>query len=125
MKKILQFLLINIFLINFSYAEWKEIVQDKLYFDPETIDLVNNKLRTMFYHNSSDPWGSSKTLIEMDCIEKRFRYLSLTAYNGQNLNGSEIGRKGIQDWQYMSKNSTMGLIIESSCKPFIESGLIK
>lgn len=126
-------LLLFIFLFLCSvpaYAEWVEIATSTttgatLYADPGTIrrkgDLVKmwtlHDFKTIRRSPSGELFLSSKTQLECDCAEERWRTLAFTWFSGNMGNGNVVSSYSDGDkWEPVAPESNGQTIWKFSCK---------
>jgi hypothetical protein len=105
-------------------AAWEKLVESDSvahYINPSTIRKDGN-LRSVWYlqqPKQRDPSGvmSRRGLMEYDCKDQRYKFLSVSAYSEPMAGGETLGGTSSPgEWNFVPPNNVFGLILEIVCK---------
>ena len=120
------------FLISFQcYSKWEKIHEDKIfteYLEVDTVNKVNDIIFIWSLIDYKEPQKngnlSTKYYSMYDCIEKKYKVLSIIEYKtnmgkGRNFRYTKniTNESSDENWIYPSKDSTDYIKINSICSP--------
>ena len=124
MKKLIVLLLL---VSGSAHADWSRVANfdhGDFYVDKQTLSVkggIREVWSLMDYRyaqmdTNKNIYRSTRSMLQLDCPDKKARIIHMSFYTGQMLRGNEITKMGmLKDWEPVPPDTPIRRILESVC----------
>ncbi|MGB4346748.1 MAG: surface-adhesin E family protein [Burkholderiaceae bacterium] len=111
-----------------AHAEWSRVgyfANGNFYIDRATIASVNGHREVWSMMDYGSPqmdqnrkiYRSTRSMLQLDCPQKKARIIHMTFFSGSMLGGNEISKMGmLQDWSPVPPDTPIRGILDDVCR---------